>query len=68
MSLSEILAFLQVEPSEEMVRLALQSTRCVLAAANHSEVISKVPNHGVDADAIKTMTGQLFHTVIDSTS
>jgi hypothetical protein len=38
---SAIQAFLQGGPCEAMVRLALQSNRCGVTAANQSEVIEK---------------------------
>ncbi len=65
---SAILAFLQGEPGEEMLRLALQSNRCVVTAANQSEVIAKILDSGVEAEAITTMMGQLAYTVIDITA
>jgi PIN domain nuclease of toxin-antitoxin system len=65
---SAILAFLQGEPGEEMVRLALQSNRCVVSAANQSEVIAKILDRGVDAEAIRAVMGQLAYTVVDITA
>ncbi len=65
---SAILAFLQGEPGEEIVRLALQSSSCFVAAANQSEVIAIILDRGADVDAIKAMIGQLDYSVIDVTA
>nr|WP_326532165.1 type II toxin-antitoxin system VapC family toxin [Rhodoferax sp.] len=65
---SAILAFLQGEPGEEFVRQALQSGNCMVTAANHSEIIAKVVDRGVDAAAIKTVIEQLAYVVVDVTA
>jgi PIN domain nuclease of toxin-antitoxin system len=62
---SAVLAFLQGEPGDEVVRLALQSDNCIVTAANQAEIIAKVLDRGADAGAIKTVIAQLGYTVID---
>jgi PIN domain nuclease of toxin-antitoxin system len=62
---SAVLAFLQGEPGDEIVRLALQSDNCIVTAANQAEIIAKVLDRGADAGAIKTVIAQLGYTVID---
>lgn len=62
---SAILAFLQGEPGEEVVRQALQSGHCVVSAANQAEVIAKALDHGGAPDAIKTILAELAYTVLD---
>lgn len=65
---SAILAFLQGEPGEEIVRQALQSGNCMVTAANQSEIIAKVVDRGADMAAIKTVIEQLAYVVIDVTA
>jgi ribonuclease VapC len=62
---SAILAFLQGEPGDEVVRQALQSDHCVVSAANQAEVIAKALDRGADPDAIKIILAELAYTVID---
>ena len=62
---SAILAFLQGEPGDEIVRQALQANRCVMSAANQSEVIAKALDRGAKAEAIKTVLAELAYTVLD---
>ena len=65
---SVILAFLQGEPGNERVKLALQTDHCVVSAANQSEVIAKSLDRGVDPDAIKTIVSEMGYTVVDITA
>ena len=62
---SAVLAFLQGEPGDDIVRLALQADNCIVTAANHAEIIAKVLDRGADADAIKAVITQLGYKVID---
>lgn len=62
---SAVLAFLQGEPGDEIVRLALQSDNCIVTAANQAEIIAKILDRGADVGAIKTVIDQLGYTVID---
>lgn len=62
---SAVLAFLQGEPGESMVRQALQSGHCVVSAANQAEVIAKALDRGADSEAIKTILTKLAYSVID---
>jgi PIN domain nuclease of toxin-antitoxin system len=65
---SAVLAFLQGEPGEDIVRLALQSDSCVVTAANQAEIIAKIVDRGVDAVVFKTVINQLGYPVIDITA
>ena len=65
---SAILAFLQGEPGQEIVNLALQNEACVVSAANQAEVISKALDRGLDAPTIQTILAELNYTVIDITA
>ena len=62
---SAILAFLQSEPGDEVVRQALQSGHCVVSAANQAEVIAKALDRGADPEAIKVILAELAYTVVD---
>lgn len=62
---SAILAFLQAEPGEDVVRQALQADQCVVSAANQAEVIAKALDRGADPEAIKIILAELAYTVID---
>lgn len=62
---SAIIAFLQGEPGDEVVRQALHAGDCVVSAANQTEVIAKALDRGVDPDAIKIILAELAYTVID---
>lgn len=59
--------FLQGEPGDEIVRLALQSDHCMVTA-NQAEIIAKILDRGADAQAIKKVIDQLGFTVIDVTA
>jgi PIN domain nuclease of toxin-antitoxin system len=65
---SAVLAFLQGEPGDDIVRLALQSDSCVVTAANQAEIIAKIVDRGVDAVVFKTVTNQMGYPVIDVTA
>jgi len=62
---SAVLAFLQGEPGEELVREALQSTDCVVTAANQAEVITRALDRGGAPDTIVRIMAELNYTVID---
>lgn len=62
---SAILAFLQGEPGEEIVRHALQSANCMVTAANQTEVITRSLDRGGDPDTIALILSELNYTVID---
>ncbi len=62
---SAILAFLQGEPGDEIVRQALQANHCIMSAANQSEVIAKALDRGAKTDAIKAVLADLAYTVVD---
>ena len=62
---SAIIAFLQGEPGSEVVGQALHSQRCVVSAANQSEVISKAMDRGAEPEAIKTILADLAYQVVD---
>lgn len=62
---SAILAFLQGEPGDEVVRRALQSGHCVVSAANQAEVIAKSLDRGADPEAIKIILAELAYAVVD---
>lgn len=65
---SAVLAFLQGEPGDEIVRLALQSNHCIVTAANHAEIIAKILDRGADVQAIRVVIEQLGFTVVDVTA
>ena len=65
---SAVLAFLQGEPGDDIVRLALQSDSCVVTAANQAEIIAKIVDRGVDAVVLKTVIDQMGYPVIDVTA
>ncbi len=62
---SAIIAFLQGEPDDEVVRLALLSGQCVVNAANQAEIIAKSLDRGVNPEAIKAILAELAYTVVD---
>lgn len=62
---SAIIAFLQGEPGDEVVRQVLQSGQCVVSAANQAEVIAKSLDRGASPEAIKTILAELAYTVVD---
>lgn len=62
---SAILAFLQGEPGDDLVRQTLQSGHCVVSAANQAEIIAKSLDRGGDPEAIKAILADLAYTVID---
>ena len=62
---SAVIAFLQREPGHEAVEQALQSDRCVVSAANQSEIISKALDRGVTPDAIVSILAELPYVVLD---
>ena len=62
---SAILAFLQAEPGDDLVRQALHDDTCLLSAANHSEVIAKAIDRGADAQALQAVLAELAYTVVD---
>jgi ribonuclease VapC len=62
---SAVLAFLQGEPGEDVVRQALQSAHCLISAANQAEIISKALDRGGSKDTIGLMLAELNYTVID---
>jgi ribonuclease VapC len=62
---SAVIAFLQREPGHEAVQQALQSERCVVSAANQSEIISKALDRGVTPDAIVSILAELSYGVLD---
>jgi len=65
---SAILAFLQGEPGQEIVKQALQTDRCVVSAANQAEVIAKALDRGLDVPTIQTILAELNYTVVDVTA
>jgi len=65
---SAVLAFLQGEPGEDLVRKSLQSGRCVVTAANHAEIIAKSLDRGGAPETINHILLELSYTVIDSTA
>ncbi len=65
---SAIIAFLQGEPGQEIVKLALHNEACVVSAANQAEVIAKALDRGLDAPTIQTILAELNYTVIDTTA
>lgn len=62
---SAILAFLQAEPGDDVVRQALHDDTCVVSAANHSEVIAKAIDQGADAQALQSILAELAYTIVD---
>jgi len=62
---SAIIAFLQGEPGDEVVRLALLSGHCVVSAANQAEIIAKSLDRGADPEAMKAILAELAYTVVD---
>lgn len=62
---SAVLAFLQGEPGQDVVRLALQSGSCVVTAANQAEIIAKILDRGADPGTVKAVLGALGYAVID---
>ena len=65
---SAIIAFLQGEPGEEVVKQALQSDHCVVSAANQAEIIAKALDRGIDAPTIQAILAELNYTVINITA
>jgi ribonuclease VapC len=62
---SAILAFLQAEPGGEVVSHALHEDRCMVSAANHSEVIAKAIDRGADAQALQAILADLAYSIVD---
>lgn len=62
---SAVLAFLQGEPGEDVVRQALQSAHCLVSVANQAEIISKALDRGGSKDTIGLMLSELNYTVTD---
>lgn len=62
---SAILAFLQSEPGDEIVRQALHDDECLVSAANHSEVIAKAIDRGADSQALQVVLADLAYTIVD---
>ena len=62
---SAVIAFLQREPGHAAVEQALQSDRCVVSAANQSEIISKALDRGVTLEAIVSILAELPYVVLD---
>jgi ribonuclease VapC len=62
---SAVLAFLQGEPGQDVVRQALQSSPCLVSAANQAEVISKALDRGGSKDNIERMLSELNYTVTE---
>jgi len=62
---SAVLAFLQGEPGEDVVRQALQSSPCLVSAANQAEVISKALDRGGSKDNIERILSELNYTVTE---
>jgi ribonuclease VapC len=62
---SAVIAFLQGEPGEEVVRQALLSSLCVVSAANQAEIIAKCTDRGIDPQTIQTLLTELNYTVVD---
>jgi ribonuclease VapC len=65
---SAILAFLQGEPGEDVVRLALHDSSCLVSAANQAEVIAKALDRGATVEAIQSVLADLAYTVVDITA
>ncbi len=65
---SAILAFLQGEPGEAIVKQALQTDHCLVSAANQAEVIAKSLDRGIDPETIQTILAGLNYGVIDLTA
>ena len=61
---SAVLAFLQGEPGNEVVRLALQNEQCVVTAANEAEIISKALDKGISAEVVEGILRELGYEVI----
>jgi ribonuclease VapC len=63
---SAVLAWLHGEPGAEAVQALLQSgTPCLLTAANHTEVITKSLDRGVESTALRTILTHIGYTVVD---
>lgn len=65
---SAVLAFLQGEPGEDVVRQALQGGSCVVSAANQAEIIAKCLDRGGDPETIKLILTELDYAVVDVTA
>lgn len=65
---SAVIAFLQGEPGSDLVRLALESDRCVVGAANQAEIIAKSLDRGVDLQTLHAVLAELAYVVIDVTA
>lgn len=63
---SAVIAFLQGEPGDDVVRHALQNHHCVVSAANQAEIIAKALDRGVSAEALQAILTELAYTVIDT--
>ena len=55
---SAVLAFLQGEPGDEIVRLALQSDHCMVTAANQAEIIAKIDQLGFTVIDVTAKDGE----------
>lgn len=62
---SAIIAFLQGEPGEDLVRRALHDSQCMVSAANQAEVIAKALDRGATPEAIQSVLADLAYTVLD---
>lgn len=65
---SAVLAFLQGEPGEALVKQALQTDHCLISAANQAEVIAKALDRGLDSETIQSILANLNYVVIDLTA
>lgn len=65
---SAVLAFLQGEPGQELVAEALQSTSCMVTAANQAEIIAKALDRGHSTDTIQTILAELAYDIVDVTA
>lgn len=65
---SAILAFLNGEPGQDVVSDALQSSRCLVTAANQAEIIAKALDRGHSMDSIQAILAELAYDVVDTTA
>ena len=62
---SAIIAVLQGESADDVVRQALHDSQCLVSAANQAEIIAKALDRGASPEAIQRVLSDLAYTVID---
>ena len=59
---SAIIAFLQGESADDVVRQALHDSQCLVSAANQAEIIAKALDRGASPEAIQRVLSDLAYS------